>query len=78
MMCLGGKGHNLEGFSQQAITNVAIACMFLPVHAHVCSTDVVCQLFLDGPRWLISPILSYPIPQHYWWFGFEYWTPEAF
>ena len=48
--CLGGRGHNSEseGFSQQAITKVAVARMFLPVHAHVC-----------GPRWLIYLILSY-------------------
>ena len=30
------------------------------VHAHVCSTGTGC--FLMGPRWLIYPILSYPIP----------------
>ena len=29
------------------------------VHAHVCSTGPSC--FLMGPRWLIYPILSYPI-----------------
>ena len=47
-----------EGFSQQAITGVAVARMFLPVHAHVCSMDASC--FFMGPRWLIYPILSYP------------------
>ena len=57
--CLGGRGHNSEseGFSQQAITEVAVARMFLPVHAHVYSTDPSCSLM--GPRWLIYPILSY-------------------
>jgi hypothetical protein len=30
-----------------------------PVHAHVCSTEASC--FLTGPRWLIYPILSYPL-----------------
>ena len=55
---LGGSRHNSdsEGFSQQAMTRVAIACMFLPVHAHVCSTKPSCSLM--GQRWLI---LSYPI-----------------
>jgi hypothetical protein len=38
-------------------TEVAVARMFLPVHAHVCSTEASCSLM--GPRWLIYPILSY-------------------
>ena len=54
--CLGGSGHDWEGFSQQAKTRVAVAHMFLPVHAHMCSTGASCSLM--GPRWLIYPILS--------------------
>ena len=48
--------YDLEGFSQQAKTRVAVAHMFLPVHAHMCSTGASCSLM--GPRWLIYPILS--------------------
>ena len=56
---LGDSGHDSEGFSQQAMTGVAVAHMFLPVHAHVCSTEASCSSM--GPRWLIYPILSYPV-----------------
>ena len=56
---LGDSGHDSEGFSQQAITGVAVAHMFLPLHAHVCSTEASCSSM--GPRWLIYPILSYPV-----------------
>jgi hypothetical protein len=34
--------------------------MFLPVHAHVCSTEASCSFM--GPRWLIYPILTIIIP----------------
>ena len=55
--CLGGRGHNLEGFSQQAITEVAEAYMLLPVQTHVYST--VPQLFLNGTTLVNYPTLSY-------------------
>ena len=35
---------------------VAVAHMFFPVHAHMCSTEASCSLM--GPRRLIYPILS--------------------
>ena len=53
---LGGSSHDSVGFSQRAITGVAVAHMFFPVHAHVCSTEAGCSSM--GPRWLIYPILS--------------------
>jgi hypothetical protein len=55
---LGGQWTRLGGLSQQVMTKVAVAHVFLPVHAHVCSTGASC--FFMGPRWLIYPILSYP------------------
>ena len=45
-----------------AITGVAVAHMFFPVHAHVCSTEAGCSSM--GLRWLIYPILSYPSDQY--------------
>ena len=48
------------GFSQQAITGVAVAHMFLSVYAHMCSTEAGCSSM--GPRWLIYPtILSWKL-----------------
>lgn len=38
----------------------AAARKFLPVHAHVCSTEVTC--FFMRPRWPIHPTLSHSIP----------------
>ena len=48
---LRGQLHDLEGYSQEEKTGVAVARM---VHTHVCSTGAIC--FFMGPRWLIYPI----------------------
>ena len=56
----GVSGHNSVGYSQQATTQVAVACMFFTCTCScVCSTKPSCSLM--GPRWLIYPILSYPL-----------------
>ena len=44
------------GSSQRAKSEMAAAPVFLPVHAHVCSTEAGCSFM--GPRWLIYPALA--------------------
>jgi hypothetical protein len=56
--CLGDSWHNSEGFSQQALTGIAVVRISLPVHAHICGTKA--GFFYMGPRWLIYPIPSHP------------------